>query len=191
MSLSFAGLGWINRAARAVGSDRFDETVRRARFYIDEARAHALTPAEVAVIDGLSATADAVVRADADARVVLGESVSEMAETFAADVAQFLQTADEPCGEGELRVTWGQSDRKAGTSSVHKSVERPGPVWVVVVKRERVDEWRAMWYFGTRELADDGARRALGRNGNGGRVLETDVVEGRAYVRGAEINSAR
>jgi hypothetical protein len=41
-----------------------------------------------------------------------------------------------------------------------------------------------MWYFGTRELAQDGARRALGRIGHGGEVLETDVVEGRAYLKG-------
>jgi hypothetical protein len=72
---------------------------------------------------------------------------------------------------------------------VHKSIEGPGPVWVVVVKRERIDQWRAMWYFGTRELAEDGAQRALGRVGQGGEVLETDVVEGRAYLKGRDTNS--
>jgi hypothetical protein len=59
---------------------------------------------------------------------------------------------------------------------------------VVVVKRERIDQWRAMWYFGTRELAQDGARRALGRTGQGGEVLETDVVQGRAYLKGRDMN---
>jgi hypothetical protein len=85
---------------------------------------------------------------------------------------------------GELRVSWGDSDRKASGPSVDKSVNRPGRVWVVVVKRMRVDEWRAMWYFGTRELAEDGARRALGYDGNGGIVIDADVAEGRAYLAG-------
>jgi hypothetical protein len=189
MEFSFAALGWINRAARAVGSDRFVETVHRARFNIDGAAAYAVTPAEMAVLEGLSATLDAVVQADAEARALLGEAVSELAEAFAADVDQFLQTTDDPSDTGELRVTWGSSDRKAGGTSVHKSIERPGPVWVVVVKRERIDQWRAMWYFGTRELAEDGAQRALGRVGQGGEVLETDVVEGRAYLKGRDTNS--
>lgn len=83
---------------------------------------------------------------------------------------------------GELRVAWGGSDRKAGTTSVHKSVVRPGPVWVVIVKRERVDEWRAMWYFGTGELAEEHRPRAIGLDGNGGRVLEAEIAEGRAYL---------
>ncbi len=188
MEFSFAALGWINRASQAVGSDRFVETVHRARFNIDAAAAYAVTPAETAVLEGLSATLEAVVQADSEARALLGEAFSELAEAFTADVDLFLQTSNEPSGMDELRVTWGRSDRKAGTTSVHKSVERPGPVWVVVVKRERVDEWRAMWYFGTRELAEDGARRVLGRIGYGGEVLETDVVEGRAYLKGSDMS---
>jgi hypothetical protein len=184
MEFSFAALGWINRAAQAVGSDRFVETVHRARFNIDAAAAYAVTPADMAVLEGLSATLEAVIQADSEARALLGEAFSELAEAFTADVDQFLQTTDDPSDTGELRVTWGSSDRKAGGRSVHRSVERPGPVWVVIVKRERVGEWRAMWYFGTRELAEDGARRALGRFGNGGEVLETDVVEGLAYLKG-------
>lgn len=87
---------------------------------------------------------------------------------------------------GELRVTWGDSDRKAGTTSVHNSVDRPGPVWVVITRRERVPEWRAMWFFGTRELAEEGAQRALATDtdtGNGGKILETAVAEGRAYFK--------
>ena len=189
--LSFASLGWINRAAQAVGSDRFVETARRARFYIREATGHAITPAEAAVMEGLSATVDALDEADAEARALLGEAVSGLSEAFATDVVEYLQSADQVCGSakgdemGELRVTWGDSDRRAGTTSVHKSVSRPGTVWVVVVNRQRVDEWRALWYFGTRELAEDGKRRAVGRDGNGGRVLEAAVVEGRAYFRGS------
>ena len=189
MEFSFATLGWINRAAQAVGSDRFVETVHRATFNIDATAAYAVTPAEMAVLEGLSATLEAVIQADSEARALLDEAVSELAEAFTADVDQFLQTSNEPSGMDELRVTWGSSDRKAGGRSVHRSVERPGPVWVVVVKRERVNEWRAMWYFGTRELAEDGARRALGRIGHGGEVLETDVAEGRAYLQGSDTNT--
>lgn len=83
---------------------------------------------------------------------------------------------------GELRVTWGDSDRKAGTTSVHKSVDRPGSVWVVVVKRERVPEWSAMLYFGTRQLAEDASRGVIGHDDGGGKVLEARVEEGRAYL---------
>lgn len=95
-------------------------------------------------------------------------------------------TVESSSGTGELRVTWGDSDRKAGTTSVHNSVDRPGPVWVVITRRERVPEWRAMWFFGTRELAEEGAQRALATDtgsGNGGKILETAVAEGRAYLK--------
>ena len=38
--LSFAALGYLSRAADAAGSDRFDETIVRARFYLAKAASH-------------------------------------------------------------------------------------------------------------------------------------------------------
>ena len=95
MDLSFAALGWINRAAGAAGADRFAESVRRARFYLGQASRHAWTPADRAVITGLAASLEAVILADAEARAVLGESVSGIADACAAEVDQLLETAEE------------------------------------------------------------------------------------------------
>lgn len=94
MDLSFAALGWLHRCAQAVGGDRFDETVRRSRFYLEKAAGHAATPAETAVISGLAAALDALIRADADARHLLGDSVSEIAEACAAEIAQLFETTE-------------------------------------------------------------------------------------------------
>ena len=92
--LSFASLGWLLRSAHAVGSERFDEAVRRSRFYLEKAAGHAATPAEAAVIDGLAASLDGLVRADADARQLLTESVAGIADACAMELTQFLETIE-------------------------------------------------------------------------------------------------
>ena len=94
MELSFAALGWLNRSAQAVGSDRFAETVHRSRFNIEKAAGHAATPAELAIIAGLTASLDALIQADADARQVLGDSVSGIADACAAEMAQLLESTE-------------------------------------------------------------------------------------------------
>ena len=77
MDLSFAALGWLNRAAQAVGAIRFTESIKRARFYLEKAASHAVTPAEVAVITGLTSSLQGLIQANADARALLEESLSE------------------------------------------------------------------------------------------------------------------
>lgn len=94
MELSFATLGWLHRSAHAVGGDRFDETVQRARFYLRKAAAHAGTPADNAVIDGLAASLAGLVEADAGARRLLADSVSGIAEACAAEAGQLLNTIE-------------------------------------------------------------------------------------------------
>lgn len=94
MDLSFASLGWLHRSAQAVGSDRFAEAVTRSRFYLDKAAGHAVTPAEAAVITGLAAAVDALIQADADARRLLGDSVTGIADACAAEVAQMLENIE-------------------------------------------------------------------------------------------------
>ena len=73
--LTFAALGWLNRAAQAVGAIRFTESIKRARFYLERAASHAVTPAEVAVITGLTSSLQGLIQADADARALLEESL--------------------------------------------------------------------------------------------------------------------
>ena len=46
---SFAALGWAHRAAEAVGSPRFAETITRAEFYFAQAARHSGTPGEGAI----------------------------------------------------------------------------------------------------------------------------------------------
>lgn len=82
----------------------------------------------------------------------------------------------------ELRVSCGNSDRRVGTTSVWKGITEPGPVWVVEVQRTRVPEWFAMWYFPTEEEAHANRLRAIGHEGNGGRVLDARVAKGVAYL---------
>ena len=84
MDLSFAALGWLNRAAQAVGSPRFTEAVTRSRFYLERARGHAFTPAECALITGLASSLQGLIEADVEARRLLEESLSEFDATFEA-----------------------------------------------------------------------------------------------------------
>jgi hypothetical protein len=95
LSHSFAALGWIGRAGQAVGSDRFAEAVTRASFNIDQCAIYVHTPAEKAVLEGLLGMVDGVVRADAEARELLGDSVSGMADLCADEVVQVLESAGE------------------------------------------------------------------------------------------------
>jgi hypothetical protein len=78
MELSFAALGWLNRAAQAVGSIRFTESIQRSRFNLERAKRHARTPAELAVIAGLASSLQRLIRADADARELLAASLSDL-----------------------------------------------------------------------------------------------------------------
>ena len=94
MDLSFAALGWLNRCAQAAGSDRFDETARRSRFYINTAAGHAHTPAELAIVTGLTTTLDALVVADAEARALLADSVSTIADACATEVTHLLESIE-------------------------------------------------------------------------------------------------
>jgi hypothetical protein len=94
MDLSFAALGWLNRSAQAVGSDRFTETIHRSRFNIEKAAGHAATPAELAIITGLTASLDALIQADADARQLLSDSVTGIADACAAEMAQLLESTE-------------------------------------------------------------------------------------------------
>lgn len=98
MDLSFAALGWVNRAAQAVGSDRFAESVNRSRFYIARAEEHAATPAERAVIEGLYFSVDLIIEANAKARTMLAESCQEMA---VADLVEFTERIDGPATDDE------------------------------------------------------------------------------------------
>lgn len=91
MDLSFAALGWLHRAAAAVGSDRFVEALDRSRFYLGRCAGHATTPAERAVVDGLSAVVDGLVTANARSRVLLADSVSGMG---AADATEFVELCE-------------------------------------------------------------------------------------------------
>lgn len=90
MEHSFAALGWLNRCAHSVGSDRFDESVRRTRFCLEKAAHHAATPAEAAVIDGLAASLGKVIEADAEARRLLADSVSGIADACGAEASALL-----------------------------------------------------------------------------------------------------
>lgn len=94
MELSFGALGWLCRSANNVGSDRFAESVARSRFYLERTACHAATPAEAAIVDGLAASLDALIQADADARELLGESVTGIADACAAESDQLLETID-------------------------------------------------------------------------------------------------
>jgi hypothetical protein len=95
MAQLFASLGWVIRSAHAVGADRFDEAARRARNTIARCEVHIVTPAERAVLDGLSASLDAVIRDDLETRQLLGELVSGIPEVCADEAAQVLGSAGE------------------------------------------------------------------------------------------------
>ena len=81
----------------------------------------------------------------------------------------------------ELRVTCGGSDRRVGTTSVSPGITDEGPVYVIEVQRTRVPEWFPMWYLATEAEAQANRNRAIGLEGNGGRVTAARVTEGRAY----------
>lgn len=95
MDLSFAALGWLHRSAHAVGSGRFPEAVLRCRFYLEQAAAHAATPADFAVLRGLTASLEDLIEADADAQRLLEESVSGIIEACASDADRLLGTTEE------------------------------------------------------------------------------------------------
>lgn len=88
MDLSFAALGWLQRAGQAVGSARFPETLDRARFYLNKAKAHARTPGEDAVLSGLYDSLDYLIAANAQARTLLARGCEQMR---VADVAEFVE----------------------------------------------------------------------------------------------------
>ena len=90
----FAALGWLYRAAAAAGSDRFDEAIARARFYLDAAAARCHTPAERAVLDGLTDSVAAIVSADAELRELLTDAVAGISEACASECDQLLEPAD-------------------------------------------------------------------------------------------------
>lgn len=92
MEHSFAAQGWLYRAAQAVGSPRFVETIERARFYLDKASKHCRTPGEQAVLQGLYDAVDRLITANAEGRALLTQSCSEM---NAAEATEF-----------ELRCRW-------------------------------------------------------------------------------------
>lgn len=91
MNNSYAALGWCHRAANAVGSDRFAETVRRASFYVEQVARLATTPGEKAILAGLLTTLDGLITANAQARVLLAESVTGM---NAADATEFIELVE-------------------------------------------------------------------------------------------------
>ena len=95
MDLSFAALGWLYRQAQAVGSDRFEETGHRAKFYLEKASACAHTPAELAVLAGMHVSLDALVQADLEARELLSESVSGIADACASETDQLLRASED------------------------------------------------------------------------------------------------
>lgn len=93
MEVSFAALGWLQRAGQAVGSARFVEAIRRAGFYLEKTAELAQTPGERAVVDGLEAAVDNLIAANAEARSLLARSCADM---MVADVAEFIELIEEP-----------------------------------------------------------------------------------------------
>lgn len=101
MDLSFAALGWINRTAQAVGSDRFPESLNRARFYLARAEEHAFTPAEQAVIDGMHHGIELIVDANAQARTTLAHSCMGMTAADMTEFVELIEALEEPEGVEE------------------------------------------------------------------------------------------
>lgn len=95
MDLSFAALGWLYRAAEASGSERFAETLDRCRFYLERTERHVTTPAERAVFDALSSAVDGLITANAQARVLLSDSVSGMDAAEASEFVELCEAVDE------------------------------------------------------------------------------------------------
>ena len=91
MELSFAALGWLNRTAQAVGSDRFAESANRCRFYLARAEEHVFTPAEQSVIEGMRHALELLLADNARTRTLLAESCTGM---LASDAAEFVELCE-------------------------------------------------------------------------------------------------
>lgn len=94
--LSFSTLGWLNRAASAVGADRFFECLERAQFYLDRTAATAATPAERAVVAGLTLSLSALIDTDRVARKLLQASCSGMDAAEATEFVEMCEAAENP-----------------------------------------------------------------------------------------------
>jgi len=92
---TFSVLGWIHRATRAVGSERFAETISRAEFYFAQASQHARTPGDAALLIGLNVAIDELIAANAQARVLLADSVSGMDAAEATEFVELAEQADD------------------------------------------------------------------------------------------------
>lgn len=95
MDHAYSTLGWLHRAAGAVGSHRFTETISRAEFYFVCSARNAHTPGEAALVTGLQIALDELVAADAQARVLLADSVSGMNAAEACEFVELVEGADE------------------------------------------------------------------------------------------------
>ena len=93
---SYAVLGWLHRASHAVGSDRFAETVDRTTFYLGRFMEHVGTPGEKAILSGLLVAIDELITANAQARVVLAESVSGMDAAEATEFVELIESEESP-----------------------------------------------------------------------------------------------
>lgn len=96
MEHSFAALGWLQRAAQAVGSPRFPETLDRVAFYLDKTARHAHTPGERAVLAGLWAAVSNLADANAQARTLLGHGCEDMVVAEAAELVERIENPDNP-----------------------------------------------------------------------------------------------
>lgn len=96
MDVSFAALGWLHRAAQAVGSDRFFEALDRAQFYLDRTAELAHTPAERAVWEGLQHILGELITADRAARTLLDASCAGMDAVVATEFVEMCEAADDP-----------------------------------------------------------------------------------------------
>jgi hypothetical protein len=96
MNYTFSVLGWLHRSSAAVGSDRFAEAASRCRFSLNQAAGLAKTPAERSLIDGLTDTLEAVIKADTDSRQLLDDAVSGISETCAGELDTLLETMEVP-----------------------------------------------------------------------------------------------
>ena len=91
LDLTYATTAWAHRSAQAVGSDRFAETLSRADFYLGRAQETARTPGETAIVTGLAVMLNDLITANAQARVVLSDSVSGM---DAAEATEFVELCE-------------------------------------------------------------------------------------------------
>ena len=94
MDLSLAALNWLCRSAQAIGSDRFAETACRRSLDLVKAASHAHTPAEREIIAGLTASLDALILADAEARELFADSLAGIADACATEIAHLLESIE-------------------------------------------------------------------------------------------------